>query len=114
MKFSEMNTFLTKQAEKIVGANINVTMGSLKSIQVFVLGDVKKPGSFALDSFTTISGALLASGGPADIGSMRRIQLKRNDKIISTLDFYDCLLSGDKSKDKVLQSGDVVFIRREC
>ncbi len=110
MKFNKMNTFLTRQAEKIVGANINVTMGSLKSIQVFILGDAKKPGSYALNSFTTISGAFLASGGPTDIGSIRRIQLKRNDKIISTLDFYDFLLKGDKSKDMVLQSGDVVFI----
>ncbi len=110
MQFNEMKTFLTEQADKIVGTNINVTMGSLKSIQVFVLGDVKKPGSYALNSFTTISGALLASGGPSDIGSIRKIELKRNDKIISTLDFYDFLLKGDKSKDMVLQSGDVVFI----
>ena len=110
MKFSEMKVFLARQAKQIVGANINVTMGSLKSIQVFILGDTKKPGSYALDSFTTISGALLASGGPTDIGSIRKIQLKRNDKLISTLDFYDFLLKGDKSKDKVLHSGDVVFI----
>ena len=110
MEFQEMKTFLAKQADQIVGANINITMGSLKSIHVFVLGDVKKPGSYTLNSFSTISGALITSGGPSDIGSIRDIQLKRKGETIESLDFYDFLLKGDKSKDRVLQSGDVVFI----
>jgi protein involved in polysaccharide export with SLBB domain len=110
MRFNEMKDFLAEQAEQIVGANISVTMGSLKSIQVFVLGEVKSPSSYTLDSFSTITSALLAAGGPTDIGSLRNIQLKRNSKTMIIMDFYDFLLKGDKSQDMILQSGDVVFI----
>jgi len=110
MRFDEMKNFLYDQANQIVGAKINVTLGALKSIQVFVLGDVKNPGSYALDSFSTITGALLAAGGPTNIGSLRNIRLKRNGKPDVIMDFYHFLLKGEKSQDKILQSGDVVFI----
>lgn len=110
MRFDEMKDYLTGQANQIIGAKINVTMGSMKSIQVFVLGDIKMPGSYAIGSFSTITGALLTAGGPSNIGSLRNIQLKRNNKTVVTMDFYDFLLKGDKSQDKVLQSGDVVFV----
>jgi len=110
MRFDELKGLLARQAEQIVGADINVTMGSLKSIQVFVLGEVRRPGSYVLGSFSTITNALLAAGGPTEIGSLRRIQLKRKNRTASEMDFYDFLLKGDKSQDSVLQSGDVVFI----
>jgi len=110
MNFEKMKTYLIQQSKQIVGANINVTMGALKSIPIFVLGDVKRPGSYTIGSFSTITDALLISGGPTNIGSMRNIQLKRNDKTIAVFDLYDLLLKGDKSKDKMLQSGDIVFV----
>lgn len=110
MRFDELKGMLAGQAEQIVGANINVTMGSLKSIQVFVLGEVRRPGSYVLDSFSTITNALLAAGGPTEIGSLRSIRLKRKNRTASEMDFYDFLLKGDKSQDSPLQSGDVVFI----
>ncbi len=110
MRFDELKGLLARQAEQIVGANINVTMGSLKSIQVFVLGEVRRPGSYVLDSFSTITNALLAAGGPTEIGSLRSISLKRNNKTAAEMDFYDFLLKGDKAQDSALQSGDVVFI----
>ena len=118
-----MSKHLIKQAEQFVGANIDVTMGALKSIQIFVLGDVKRPGAYTIGSFATITDALLIAGGPAGIGTMRNIQLRRKDKIITTFDLYDLLLKGDKSKDTILQAGDVVFVpvagpdcryRRQC
>ncbi len=110
MTFAQMEGHLVKQSEQIVGANINVTMGALKSIPVFVLGDVRRPGSYTIGSFATITDALLLAGGPNDIGSMRSIQLKRGDKVVVTYDLYDLFLKGDKSKDAVLQAGDVVFV----
>ncbi len=110
MRFDEMKEFLSRQADQIIGANMNVTMGSLKSIQVFLLGEVRKPGSYALDSFSTITTALIASGGPTDIGSLRKIELKRSGKETVVMDFYDFLLKGNKTRDRILQSGDVVFI----
>lgn len=110
MTFEDMSKHLIKQAEQIVGANIDITMGALKSIPIFVLGDVKRPGAYTVGSFATITDALLIAGGPSGIGSMRNIQLKRKDKVIVTFDLYDLLLKGDKSKDMILQAGDVVFV----
>ncbi len=110
MRFDGMKNYITEQANRIVGAKINVTLGRLKSIQVFVLGEVRRPGSYALDSFSTIINAILAAGGPTEIGSLRNIQLKRGLKNIAVMDFYDFLLKGDKSRDKNLQSGDVIFV----
>ncbi len=110
LTFEQMSKHLIKQSEQFVGANIDVTMGALKSIQIFVLGDVKRPGAYTIGSFATITDALLMTGGPNGIGTMRNIQLRRKDRIVSTFDLYDLLLKGDKSKDSILQAGDVVFV----
>ncbi len=110
LTFENMSKNLIKQAEQIIGANIDITMGALKSIPIFVLGDVRRPGAYTVGSFATITDALLIAGGPSAIGSMRNIQLKRKDKIIATFDLYDLLLKGDKSSDVILQAGDVVFV----
>lgn len=111
MNFEELKKFLTRQAKNIVGAEINVTMGRLRSIQVFVLGEVKKPGAYTVSAMSTLTNALMASGGPTLIGSLRKVELKRNsNKTATTMDFYDLLLKGDKSKDMRLQSGDVIFV----
>ena len=110
LTFEQMSKHLIKQSEQFVGANIDVTMGALKSMQIFVLGDVKRPGAYTIGSFATITDALLIAGGPAGIGTMRNIQLRRKDKVITTFDLYDLLLKGDKSNDTILQAGDVVFV----
>jgi len=109
LTFEDMSKHLIKQSEQIVGANIDITMGALKSIPIFVLGDVRRPGAYTVGSFATITDALLIAGGPSAIGSMRNIQLKRKDKIVVTFDLYDLLLKGDKSNDVILQAGDVIF-----
>lgn len=110
MRFDQMKGYLAREAEQIVGANLSVTMGDLKSIRVFVLGDVRRPGSYALNSFSTVTTALIAAGGPTQIGSLRTVQLKRDGATAAVLDLYDLLLKGDKSDDRVLQSGDIVFV----
>ncbi len=110
MTFEDMSKQLITQSQQIVGANIDITMGSLKTIQIFVLGDVRRPGAYTVGSFSTITDALLMAGGPTGIGSMRNVQLKRKDKVITHFDLYDLLLKGDKSKDAILQAGDVVFV----
>lgn len=110
MTFEQMSASLIKQAEQIVGTNIDIAMGSLKTIPIFVLGDVRRPGSYSIGSFATITDALLLAGGPTDIGSMRKVQLKRKDHVVTTFDLYDLFLKGDKSKDMVLQAGDIVFV----
>jgi polysaccharide biosynthesis/export protein len=85
-------------------------MGQLRSIQVFVIGQARRPGTYTVSSLSTLVNALFASGGPTAQGSMRHIQLKRNNVVVSEIDLYDLLLKGEKSKDARLLPGDVVFI----
>ncbi|MEI8170762.1 MAG: SLBB domain-containing protein, partial [Rhodoferax sp.] len=88
----------------------NATLGRLRGIQVYVVGQARQPGTFQLSSLSTLVNALFASGGPSANGSMRNIELKRAGKTISTLDLYDFIARGDKSHDLALMAGDVIVI----
>ena len=96
--------------QKMIGVTASVSMGQLRSIRVFVLGEAYMPGSYVISPLSTITNALVLSGGVSELGTLRHIQLKRKGKLIHTLDLYDLLLKGDTSDDAQLQSGDVVFI----
>jgi hypothetical protein len=89
---------------------MNVTLDNLRTIQVYVVGQSRFPGSYAVSSLSTLVNALFASGGPSKSGSMRNIQVRRGGKVTVTFDMYDFLLRGDKSKDIRLQPEDVIFI----
>ena len=109
--FSEFRQDLhTRVQEMLIGTQVSVTMGQLRTIRVFVLGDVERPGSYVVNSLATMSSALYQGGGSSEVGTLRNIQLKRNGKVVSRLDLYDLLLSGDTSGDKRLQPGDVIFV----
>ncbi len=111
LTFNQARALLAEEiGQKIIGVTTSVTMGRLRSIRVFVLGDVRNPGSYLVSSLSTISHALFVSGGVSKRGSLRHIQLKRNGKKVSELDIYDFLLHGDSSKDGRLHPGDVVFV----
>ncbi len=90
--------------------HLTVSLGRLRSIQVFVVGQARRPGSFTVGSLCTLVNALFASGGPSSGGSMRHIQLKRNNNVVTEFDFYDLILTGDTSKDVRLLPGDVIYI----
>ncbi|HRS05786.1 MAG TPA: SLBB domain-containing protein [Candidatus Ratteibacteria bacterium] len=92
------------------GFELSITMGRLRTIKVFVLGEVRNPGSYELSSLSTLFHALYTAGGPTSTGTMRNIQLIRNNEIIGTTDIYDFLLTGKKQQDYKLQSGDTIFI----
>ena len=96
--------------EQLIGVEVSVSMGELRGIQVFVLGDAERPGSYTVSGLSTITNALLESGGVKAIGSLRDVQLKRNGVIVRRLDLYDVLLNGDTSNDVRLLPGDVIFI----
>ena len=96
--------------ETLIGTQISVTMGRLRTIRVFVMGDVNRPGSYVVGSLSTISSAIYRSGGISRIGTLRDIQLKRGGQTVARLDLYDLLLQGDSSDDARLQPGDVVFV----
>ena len=90
--------------------NLSVAMGNLRTMTVYVVGQVQNPGSYPVPSLTTVYGALFAAGGPAKTGTMRNIQVLRNGKVIRTIDLYDFLMRGDRSQDMKLQSEDTVFV----
>lgn len=87
----------------------SVSVSSLRSIRVFVTGDVVEPRSFNLSAATAMT-ALYAAGGPNDQGSLRRIEVRRAGKLVSTMDVYDYLLRGDATQDVRLQQGDIIFV----
>ena len=97
-------------AKQLIGSRVSVTMGDLRSIRVFVLGEANKPGSYTVSGLSTMTNALFVSGGVKKIGSLRNIQLKRNGRLVTVLDLYDLLLHGDTSGDRQLLPGDVIFI----
>ncbi|HEY5492325.1 MAG TPA: SLBB domain-containing protein [Gemmatimonadaceae bacterium] len=90
--------------------HFSVSVVRLRSLQVFVTGDVVTPGSYRVSSAGTALTALYAAGGPSDRGSLRRVELRRGGKVVSQLDVYDYLLKGDASRDLRLRSGDVIFV----
>lgn len=90
--------------------DVSVTLLRLHSIQIFVVGEARRPGSYTVSSFSTLVNAIFASGGPSSRGSMRDIQLRRNNQATRHFDLYKLLVSGDKSQDAPLMPGDVMFI----
>ncbi len=111
LTFREMQEMLKTQIEKqMLGEQAVITLGALRSIRVFILGDVNRPGSYTVSALSTMTNALFVSGGVNEIGSLRNIQLKRRGKVVARLDLYDLLLHGDTSRDVRLQPGDVIFV----
>ena len=111
LTFSEVKKTLSAEvSSRMIGMKASISMGELKSIRVFVLGEAYVPGSYVISSLSTITNALVLSGGISETGSLRNIQLKRQGKLVQTLDLYELLLNGDTSDDVSLRSGDVVFI----
>ncbi len=111
LQFSQLDGYLRGQLGHFFrNFDINANMGQLRSIQIFVVGQAQRPGSYTISSLSTLVNALFASGGPSVHGSMRSIQVKRGDTVVTTFDLYDLLLKGDTSKDVPLLSGDVIYI----
>jgi protein involved in polysaccharide export with SLBB domain len=87
-----------------------LSISRLKNIQVFVAGDVVRPGSYQMSAAGTVLTALYSAGGPKANGSFRRVEIRRGGKLVDTLDLYDYLLRGMNPTDVRLQTGDVVFV----
>ena len=110
-RYDQLNDFLRNEFGRVYrNFNLTVSMGQLRSIQVFVVGQARRPGSYTISSLSTLLNALFASGGPMPQGSLRDIQLRRGAQVVTHFDLYDLLLHGDKSKDVTLAPGDVIFI----
>lgn len=111
IEFRQLPGYLKSQLSRVYrNFDLTVSMGQLRSIQLFVVGQARRPGSYTVSSLSSLVNALFACGGPSAQGSMRRIQLKRGSQLVTEMDLYDLLLKGDKTKDARLNSGDVVYI----
>ncbi len=111
LTFKELKELLYKEFSKYyTGFEMNVSMGALRTIRVYVVGNAERPGAYTVSSLSTLINALFEAGGPSKTGTMRDIQVKRNGKTIVHFDMYDLLLKGDKTKDIRLMPEDVIFI----
>jgi protein involved in polysaccharide export with SLBB domain len=111
MSFEHARSSIEHRVSKqLIGTRVSISVGDLRTIRVFVLGEAEKPGSFLVSGLSTMTNALFVSGGVKPIGSLRSIELKRGGQLVSVLDLYDLLLKGDTSGDRKLLPGDVIFI----
>ena len=107
------------QAQKVVegavessllGTKVSISIGKLRSITVYMLGESYKPGAYTLSAMSNVSNALFISGGVTEGGSLRNIEVRRNGEIVGVYDFYDFLLNGNTTSGVKLEDGDAIFI----
>ena len=111
LHFEQVDGYLKDKLARVFrNFDLSVNMGQLRLIQVYIVGNARRPGGYTLSSLSTLVNALFSSGGPSEQGSMRQIELKRGGKLITTFDLYDLLIKGDKSHDAPLLPGDVIYI----
>tara|TARA_Y100001970_G_C14252623_1_gene872954 strand:+ start:1058 stop:2860 length:1803 start_codon:yes stop_codon:yes gene_type:complete len=111
LSFAEASELLRTRVEaELLGTQIAISLKELRSISVYILGEAYKPGQYMMSGLSTVTNALFVSGGVNKNGSLRNIQVKRNDELIASYDFYDFLMKGQLDSDIRLQDGDVIFI----
>lgn len=91
-------------------AHVDVGVARLRSVRVYVVGDVQRPGAYELNSLSTPLNALYAAGGPTGIGSLRLVRHYRGKQLIREVDLYDFLLHGIRMDDERLQAGDTLLV----
>ena len=111
VRVDQLEAHLKSQVSKVFTSfELSATIGRLRSVQVFVVGQARKPGAYMVSSLSTLLGALFESGGPSATGSMRNVTLTRGGKSVATLDLYAFIHRGDTSQDARLLPGDVIVI----
>jgi len=111
LQFTDFRADIERRVqEMLIGTEISVTLGRLRTIRVFVFGDANQPGSYVVSSLATVSTAIYAAGGISEIGSLRDVQVKRRGQVVARMDLYDLLLNGDSTDDVRLRPGDVIFV----
>ncbi|HEX4320001.1 MAG TPA: SLBB domain-containing protein [Acidobacteriaceae bacterium] len=111
LQFSSLDQHLRSAIGKVFrNFDLSVDMGRIRSIQVYVTGQARRPGVYTVSSLSTLVDALFASGGPSAQGSLRHVELRRNGQTVADFDLYGFLIHGDKSKDVRLLPEDVLFI----
>lgn len=112
LTFAETRQLLSERIKsQMLGVEVALSMAELRTITVFVAGEVNNPGSYAVPAMATVSSVLTLSKGISEIGSLRQIQINRNGEVIGHFDVYDLLLRGDSSGDIPVQQGDVILVK---
>ncbi len=111
LTFQEVKDKLSQLIEKsYIGVKIDISLQNLSAKKITIVGAVKTPGTYLVNPFSTITGALAYSGGISEIGTLRDIKLIRNNKEVFSFDLYDLLIMGDRSKDITIEAGDTLLI----
>jgi len=111
VQVKDLEAAVRKQVATVfTNVTVNASLGKLRGITVYVVGQARQPGTYNLTSLSTLVNAVFASGGPNANGSLRQITLKRGGQTVTTLDLYDFIAKGDKGRDALLQPGDVITI----
>lgn len=109
--FAELKELIKQRYdEQKIGVSPFISMGQLRTIQIFLVGEVYRPGPLIINSLSTITTALINSGGVSELGSLRNIELKREGKTVTRFDLYSLIAYGDTSNDVRLEQGDVLFV----
>lgn len=98
-----------KTANIDLSTNVKVCLGQIRTIQVNIMGEVARPGTYALSSFSTVFHALYKAGGISQLGSLRNIKVVRGGRTVATVDVYDYIINGRSHSDIRLQEGDVIL-----
>jgi polysaccharide biosynthesis/export protein len=111
LPYAEAKKLISERVrQQLLGTDVAISMGTLRTINVLVAGEAKFPGSYNLPALTPVTQALFAAGGVSEIGSLRNIVVQRSGKPAATFDLYALLLNGDAKNNIHLKDGDVVFI----
>lgn len=111
VKYRDLQGYLKQAVGKIfTNFELTASISQTRAVQIYVVGHAVRPGTYTLNSMSTLLNALFTSGGPDAAGTMRNIQLKRGGTTVATFDLYDMLSKGDKSEDANLRDGDVIYI----
>ncbi|WP_254230515.1 SLBB domain-containing protein [Vibrio coralliilyticus] len=109
--FSELKNYVASLIQrKSIGVEAVISLSAMRTMQVFVTGDVKQPGAYNVNGLTTLSQALIAAGGIKLTGSLRDIKVKRLGKTVVSFDAYDLIVNGNSSQDIRLQAGDTILV----
>ena len=111
LTFSQADRLIREQlARYFRGFQTSVTLGRLRALQVYVIGEVCRPGVYTLSPLSTVSNALFSAGGATKLGSLRQVRLQRAGHTVGTVDLYEFLLRGERVRDFRLESGDTIFV----
>ncbi len=108
-KAENLDNVLRNNIGKIYkGFQVSGTLSKISSIQVYLVGNARKPGAHTVSGMSTLVSAIFDAGGPSQFGSMRKIRLIRDGKLITQIDLYDFIKNGESSGNARLITGDVI------